>query len=475
MKKPKVFLAVDLGASSGRVVAGCFNGKRLTLEEVHRFSNGGCWLPDGWHWEVVRLFSDIKEGLRKAGKQYGASLVSVGVDTWGVDYGLVDQRGRLLGLPFMYRDARTHAIMPKVQRRLSRARLYGITGIQSAYFNTLNQLYAEKLDKSVALSSASRLLFTPDLLHYWLSGVMANEYTIASTSQMLDAGKRTWSKEVIRALGLPEKLFGELVEPGTRLGPVLPELRESLGVKRLDVVVPASHDTASAVVAVPVTGTDPAYLSSGTWSLLGTERAAPMLTKAAEQLQFTNEGGVNGSIRLLKNITGLWLIQECRRIWNERGQNLGFLDITAMARDSGPAVARINPDDPAFATPGDMPARIQAACRASGQKVPRTEGQIARVVYESLAACYRDVFDMLSGLTGRNYECLHVIGGGSQNVFLGQLTANALGKPVMAGPAEATAIGNIVVQMMTSGDVASLAEGRSLVERSFPLDSYHPQ
>lgn len=473
-KSRQTFLAVDLGASSGRVVAGHFDGRRLTLEEVHRFPNGGVRLPDGWHWELLGLFSAITEGLREAGRRYGGSLVSVGVDTWGVDYGLVDKHGRLLGLPYMYRDERTYRLPSRIERSISASRLYSITGIQRIHFNTLNQLYADRTADPVTLDRAARLLFVPDLLHYWLSGVMANEYTIASTSQMLDAKKRTWSREVIRAAGLPPHLFGALVEPGTRLGSLLPELRSSCGIKRLKVITPASHDTASAVVSVPARHANPAYLSSGTWSLLGTECGSPMLAKQAGRLQFTNEGGVQGTIRLLKNITGLWLIQECRRVWKERGQDLDFVKLADLARAAGPAVARINPDDPAFATPGDMPKRIQEDCRASGQKVPRSEGQIARVIYESLATRYREVLDNLSELTRAEYDRLYVVGGGAQNKFLNQQTADAIGKPVVAGPSEATAIGNIIVQMMSCGALASLDEARALVQDSFALDHYYP-
>lgn len=475
MKKDKVFLAVDMGASSGRVLAGLFNGKRLRIEEVHRFRNSGCRLPDGWHWEIVRLFADIKEGLRKAGQQYGDALISVGVDTWGVDYGLLDKQGRLLGLPYMYRDERTHAIMSKVQRCMSRSRLYRRTGIQSMYFNTLNQLFAEKRTQSAALESASRLLFIPDLMHYWLSGEMANEYTIASTSQLIDAARRSWATDVIKAMGLPGGLFGPVAMPGEKLGGLLPVLREELGIKRLEVVLPGSHDTASAVVAVPAVSEQPAYLSSGTWSLLGAERASPLLTPQAERLQFTNEGGVNGTIRLLKNITGLWLIQEARRVWAERGNAMSFAELAAKAEKAGPAVALIDPDDSRFATPGDMPARIQQACRDTGQRVPRTVAQVTRVIYDSLAARYREVFGTLAKLTEHEFECLHVVGGGSQDEFLNQLTANALDKPVVAGPVEATAIGNMLVQMMTAGDVASLNEARLLVKESFPVRVFAPR
>lgn len=473
--KKRTYLAVDLGASSGRVMAGTFDGKKLCLEEVNRFKNAGCRLPDGWHWEVVGLFANIKDGLAKAGARYGQSIVSAGVDTWGVDYGLVDRRGRLLGLPYMYRDERTNGVPERVHRQVSAARTYGITGLQSMYFNSLYQLYAERMQKSSALDHAHRILFMPDLLHYWLSGRMANEYTIASTSQLLDASKRTWSRELIGELGLPGGLFGKLVQPGTILGPLLPDLQNELRIKSLNIVAPGSHDTASAVAAVPSATDNFAYLSSGTWSLLGTERAKPLLTDEARKFDFTNEGGICNTIRLLKNITGLWLIQECQRVWSQSGINRNFTEIAAEARKAKPFAALINPDDPSFATPGDMPARIRAFCRKTGQKLPAGDGQIARVVYESLALRYRMVFSMLEDLSATHYDRLHVVGGGSQNELLNQFTSDALQKPVVSGPAEATAIGNILMQMIAAGDVRSLREGRELVRASFDVKTYEPR
>jgi rhamnulokinase len=472
---PRIYLAIDLGASSGRVMAGRFDGRRLRLEEVHRFGNAGCHLPDGWHWEITGLFAEIKKGLAAAGARYGRALVSAGVDTWGVDYGLLDGRGRLLGLPYMYRDDRTAGVPERVFRRVSRARVYAITGVQSMFFNTLYQLCAERASQSVALAQARHLLFTPDLLHYWLSGRMANEYTIASTSQMLDARRRTWARGLIRRLGLPGRLFGDLVEPGTELGPLRPVFQKELGLGRLRIVVPGSHDTASAVAAVPAEGADFAYLSSGTWSLLGAERERPLLTPEAMALNFTNEGGVGGTIRLLKNITGLWLLQECRRVWNERGAGLAFTDIERRASRARPFRSIIDPDDPAFGAPGDMPARIAAFCRRTRQPVPAGPAETGRVVYESLALRYRNVFDKLVRLTGRDYATLHIVGGGSQNHLLNQLAADAVQRPVVSGPAEATAIGNILLQMKAAGDIGSLAEGRALVRASFPTRTYEPR
>jgi rhamnulokinase len=343
------------------------------------------------------------------------------------------------------------------------------------FFNTLFQIASEVASRSPALAVADRLLFTPVLIHYWLTGIAANEYTIASTSQLLDAKKRTWARGLIRKIGLPERIFGEIVEPGTALGRLLPVFREELGIRNLKIVAPGAHDTASAVAAVPATGSDHVYLSSGTWSLMGVERAKPLLTPDALRLNFTNEGGVCGTIRLLKNISGLWLMQESRRCWNERGANLAFPDIERRAKRARPFRAFIDPDHPEFAAPGDMPARIAAFCRRTRQPVVEDIGSVGRLIYESLALRYRDVFNKLVALTGRDYGALHIVGGGSQNLLMSQLAADAVQRPVVAGPAEATAIGNVLMQMMADRQVRSLAEGRELVRLSFPTRTHEPR
>jgi sugar (pentulose or hexulose) kinase len=410
----KVYLAVDLGASSGRVMAGVFDGKKLALEEVNRFPNPGHPVHASHYWDFLALFAEIKCGLAKAAKQYGPSLVSVGVDTWGVDYALLDRRGELLGLPHQYRDPRTDGMERKACRRLPREKIYGITGIQFMFFNTLLQLVSEVAGGAPALAAAHRLLFAPDLLHFWLSGRAANEYTIASTSQLLDARKRAWSKPLLKAMGIPPHIFGPIVPPGTVLGDVLAAVREETGLPRIKVVTPGSHDTASAVAAVPARGENHAYLSSGTWSLMGVEVDQPVLTAKAYQYNFTNEGGVGGKIRLLKNICGLWLQQECKRVWEKHGQKLSYDDFTKLARAARPFAAVIDPDCADFAQPGDMPERIRAFCRRTGQKAPATPGGTIRTILESLALRYRRVFGMLEDLTGRRLETLHIVGGGSK-------------------------------------------------------------
>ena len=470
----RIYLAIDLGASSGRVMAGSFNGRRLTLEEVHRFPNGGHLINGHFYWNFVGLFSEIKLGLTKAAATYGPSIVSLGVDTWGVDYGLLDESGCLLGMPFQYRDSRTDGMMARTYRRLSKRKVYEITGIQFMFFNSLFQLMAEKVGRGSALAAARKLLFAPDLINFWLSGKAVNEYTIASTSQLLDARTGRWSKELMRKVGLPERMFGPIVQPGTVLGGLTHEVSQETGLGAIKVVAPGCHDTASAVAAVPAQGKDFVYLSSGTWSLMGVETKRPVITDKSHAYGFTNEGGVCGTIRVLKNICGLWLIQECRRLWSQQGQKLDFDDLRKEAMAARPFAALINPDDPAFATPGDMPARIAAFCQRTGQKAPATRGAIVRTIYESLALRYRDVFAKLEDLTGRRHDVLHVVGGGARDTVLNQFTADALQHTVVAGPVEATALGNILMQMLANGDVRNLSEGRLLLQKSFPTTRYEP-
>lgn len=472
--KPRVYLAVDLGASSGRVMAGRYDGDRLTLDEVHRFPNLGHRINGHYFWNFVGLFAEIKAGLAKAASTYGRAIVSVGVDTWGVDFGLVDGEGHLLGLPYQYRDARTDGMMERTFRRVARRKIYETTGIQFLFFNSIYQLMAEAARKSPALAAARRILFAPDLLHFWLSGKAVNEYTMASTSQLLNARTGKWARTMMRKAGLPTGLLGTLVPPGTVLGELLPAVREETGLGPIKVVAPGSHDTASAVAAVPAEQDDFAYLSSGTWSLMGVETRRPVITDLSYEYGFTNEGGVCGTIRLLKNICGLWLVQECRRIWTQQGRELEFEELRRQALAARPFAALIDPDHPDFATPGDMPARIAAYCRRTGQKPPATPGQMVRTIYESLALRYRDVFEKLEKLTGRRHEVLHVVGGGARDGVLNQFAADALQRTVVAGPVEATSLGNIMMQMLATRALKSLPAGRDLVRRSFPVTTYRP-
>lgn len=474
-KRKRVCLAVDLGAESGRVVAGLFDGSRLELKEIHRFPNRPVRLPDGLHWNALGLYSEIKAGLAKGASLYGGDLASASVDTWGVDFGLLDANGALLGNPVHYRDARTEGVPDRVFRKVSKAELYRATGIQFMQLNTLFQLASLARDRSPQLAAARTLLFMPDLFRYWLTGHRGIEWTIASTSQCFNTRKRTPNRGILRQLGIPPSLFPAIVEPGTTVGALLPEIASETGARKLKILAAGSHDTASAVAAVPLARPNDAFLSSGTWSILGMETARPVITKAAYEQNFTNEGGVCGRNRLMKNLTGLWLVQECRRTWAEEGADLSYAELAVLAAKAPPFRAWIQPDDPRFFTPGRMPRHIADACRASGQPVPRTKGEILRVILESLALAYGRTVDQLREVSGQTPSVLHIIGGGSQNTLLNQLTSDATGLPVTAGPVEATAAGNLLVQLMTLREIRSLEEGRSLVRASFPTRSVEPR
>ena len=470
----KCYLAADLGASSGRVLAGLFENGKLELVELHRFWNGAVEKEDGLHWDIDQLFKEIKTGLKKGFATYGSAVEAIGVDTWGVDYGLIDGSGKLLNQPFHYRDARTNDMLPHVFKTVPQEEIYRRTGLQFMQFNTIYQLSAERHAKRPELQKAERILLIPDLLNYFLTGRAVNEYTDASTTQLLDAKKRNWDFELIRKLGLPEKLFGEIVQPGTVIGKLKPELAKELG-GNADVIAIGSHDTASAVAAAPLKSKHCAYLSSGTWSLMGLEEPEPIINEESTRYNITNEGGVCNTIRFLKNITGLWLLQECRRNWAEQGEDLDFIQIADLAMAAEPFVAFINPDSPDFAQPCNMPARIQDFCRRTGQRVPQTKGEIARTAYESLAMRYRAVFETMETLHGQRLEQLHIVGGGCQNRVLNRFSADAINRPVIAGPIEATAIGNMLMQMIAKGDVGGLAEGRAMIAESFAAKTILPE
>ncbi len=470
----RVYLAVDLGAESGRVMAGRFDGSRLRIDEVHRFANVPVRVRGSLHWDVLHLFAEIKRGISTAARLHRGALVSVGVDAWGVDYGLIGSDGRLLGNPFHYRDNRTDGMMEEAFRRLPKPEIYAETGIQLMFINTVFQLLSEAVRRTPALSIASRLLFIPDLMNFWLSGVSVNERSIASTSQLYDPRRRIWSAKVIGAMGLPERIFGDIVDPGSVLGALLPEVAEETGAGPLQVVAPGCHDTASGVAAVPACGDRTAYLSSGTWSLMGVELREPVIDARSFGFGFTNETGVFGTVRLLKNISGLWLLQECRRTWASRGEDAEYDELTRMAGAAKPFAALVDPDFPDFALPGDMPSRLHDFCRRTGQPPPGTRGSLVRTLLESLALKYRVVFAQLEQLLGRRIELLHIVGGGSRNELLNQFTANALNRPVITGPVEATSAGNVLMQMAGTGAIASHDEGRDLIRRSFETKTYEP-
>jgi rhamnulokinase len=455
------FAAADLGAESGRVVVGTLRDARVELDVVHRFANRPVRLPDGLRWNALGLLEGILDGLRAAGRVDG-----VGVDAWGVDYGLVDDSGRLLGLPFHHRDARTGAMIERAFARVQREQLYSATGIQTMPINTVFQLLAD--EGTPALDAAARVLLIPDLLALWLSGVAANEVTAASTTGLLDARTGAWALEIVERLGLPSRLFGELVEPGTTLGPLLPE-HGIAGAPLVRAV--AGHDTAAAFAAAPVDAKDSAILSSGTWSLLGLELPEPVLGPDAAAANLTNERGVDATTRLLKNVMGLWLLQECRRAWGTHDYD----ELHRLAAHAPEGVPLIDPDDESFLAPGDMPARIAAHCERTGQRAPATVGETVRTVLLSLACKYRVVLRSLERVTGRRVRRVHVIGGGARNALLCQLTADVLELPVLAGPVEATALGNVLVQARDAGLVGSLAQMREIAAASARPETFEPR
>lgn len=456
----EAYAAVDIGAESGRVLLGRLRDGRVALEEVHRFPNRPVRLPDGLRWNLLRLFTETLDGLAAA-RERVPRLSGIAVDTWGVDYALLDERGRVLGLPFHYRDERTAGMVERAHARVPAQELYAATGIQTLPINTVFQLLAD--EGSAALQAARRIALVPDLLSLWLSGELANERTAASTTGLLDARSGEWARPLIARLGLPERIFGPLVEPGTVLGPLL--AHHDLGP--IPVMATAAHDTAAAFAAAPIAGEQSAILSSGTWSLLGVELPAPVLTSAARDANLTNERGIEGTTRLLKNVMGLWLVQECRRTWAAAGEPLsydGLMRLAAAVPDD--EVALFDPDDPAFLAPGDMPARIAAAVAAGGQEPPAAPGRVVRSILVSLACKYRHVLERLEHATGRSVTCVHVIGGGARNDLLCRLTADLTGRPVTAGPVEATALGNVLVQARGAGELGSLDDLRAVAAAS---------
>ena len=469
------FLGYDFGASSGRAMLGVFDGERIEISEIHRFSNDPVTLNGRFVWDVQRLFFEMKQALLKVSRM-GITIDAIGIDTWGVDFGLLDRNGRLLGIPVHYRDSRTDGLMEKTFEVVSKADIFKATGLAFNQFNTLFQLYAMKLEGDPTLEMADKLLFMPDLLAYFLTGKTGTEYTIASTSQLIDPSTHEWATDLLDKLGIPTKMLGEITPAGTLRGTLLPEIAKECGVGEIPVIAVGGHDTASAVAAVPAQEDDFAYLSSGTWSLLGVELEKPLTSVEVMEANYTNEGGVMGDIRLLKNIMGLWLIQECKREWDRREDAVGFGELVLMAQEAPAFKAIIDVDDPCFLAPGDMPARIQDYCRRTGQPVPENRGEISRVIYESLALKYRWAIERIENdLIHKPVKVLHIVGGGVNNAMLNQFTANALGRPVIAGPSEGTVIGNLLMQAKAIGDISDMKALRKVVADSFPTQQYLPQ
>lgn len=464
------FLAFDLGAESGRAILGRFQSGLLDVSEIYRFPNEPVQYRGELHWDVLRLWHEMKKALESTSLP---KLESIGIDTWGVDFALLGERGNLIENPYHYRDARTEGIMDAVFTRMPREKIYAVTGIQFLPFNTLYQFYAASRSTPKLINAAEALVTIPDLLNFWLSGNLVSEYTNATTTQFVDARTRTWAADLLRELNLPSRLLKSIVKPGTVIG----ELRDAVSsaLAGTPVVAPACHDTGSAVAAVSASGKS-VFLSSGTWSLLGAELPKPVITPKARDLNFTNEGGVCGTIRLLKNIAGLWLLQSCRRCWATSGQNFTYEELTdaATANERHGFVSLFDPDHQAFLHPDNMLSAIAEYCRRTGQAAPSDPPAYTRAILESLAFKYRNVLDSLEELTGIRFEEIRVMGGGSKNHLLNQFTADATGRTVVAGPAEATALGNIVMQMLATGAVASLAEARQVIDRSFPVARFEP-
>ena len=468
----KYHLAVDIGASSGRHILGHVEQGRIVLEEVYRFENGPKKRGGRLCWDFDALAREVVNGLKACAK-LGKVPATLGVDTWGVDFALVDREGRVLGDTVAYRDSRTQDMDALVEELIPAQELYRRTGIQKQSFNTIYQLMAVKRQSPELLEQAHRLLLVPDYLHYTLTGVMSNEYTEASTSGLVSAAAKDWDRELLDLLGFPQKLFGTLSLPGTALGGLCPALREELGFD-CQVVLPASHDTGSAFLAVPAGEGDSVTLSSGTWSLLGVELEHPVTTPESRAANFTNEGGYQYHYRYLKNIMGLWMIQNLRREMAENGQLPGFGELSRLAREAADFPGRVDVDDPSFMAPESMSAAVRAYCERVGQPVPQSPGELLSCVYHSLAQCYAQSVRQLERLTGRSFQAVHIVGGGSQDAYLNQLTASATGLPVYAGPTEGTALGNLLVQMIAQGEFAGLQEARDAIRASFAVKEVLP-
>lgn len=469
----KRVLAFDFGASSGRAIIGCFDGDKITLEEVHRFSNDPVSVGGTVYWDVLRLFYEIKQGIIKA--KIAGGFDSIGIDTWGVDFGLIDSEGKLMENPVHYRDARTVGLVDEAFKTMPKEKLYGITGIQFMELNTLFQLIALKKYRPWMLERADKMLFMPDLFGYMLTGKMCAEYSIASTSQLIDLDKRTWSKEILDAFGIKESVFAPLVQPGTVLGELSKEICEECGVDPVPVISVCGHDTQSAITSVPCEDGDFAFLSSGTWSLFGTELDKPIVNETSMNINITNEGGFDGSTGFLKNIIGLWLIQESRRQWKREGKEYSYADLEKLALAAEPFKCFIDPDAPEFVPHGNIPERVREFCRKTGQYVPETVGEIMRCIYESLAMKYRLTFEKLRECTERDYPVIHVIGGGTKDGLLCQMTANSCDRTVKAGPIEATVMGNVAVQLMSDGSVKNIGQARKIVAESSELKTFEPK
>ena len=469
------FLAFDLGASSGRAILGTLKNRKISVKETHRFNNSMLNIHGNYYWNVFNLFEELKEALLLCQTELKVCPETIGVDTWGVDFGLLDGSGRLLGIPFAYRDHRNQKAMDEVHHIIPKDEIYNLTGIAMWPFNSLYQLYAWKKEQGDLLDLARNLLFMPDIFNWLLSGVKSTDYTFASTSQLINAYTRTWEPVLFNKLGLPHGIMNDITEPGEVIGSLILDIAEQINNKDISVVAVGSHDTASAIVSVPAEGRNWAYISSGTWSLMGIESESPVISTKTLNYNLTNEGGVGKRIRLLKNIMGLWLLQECRRKWSDLGHVYTYHELVEIAQKAKPFKAIIDPDWMKFYNPEDMPTEIGSFCKMTGQHEPSEHGQFVRIILEGLALKYRLVLDQLREVSGKPLDKLHIIGGGTQNELLNQFTANATGVPVVTGPAEATAAGNLMVQAMAKGYVSDIDEIREVIRDSFALKTYLPE
>ncbi len=478
MKKEEKFLAFDIGAETGRAIVGIIDSDQITLNEIYRFPNGGVFVNNHLHWNVLGLYSHLLEGLKIFVREYGTDLNGIGVDTWGVDFGLFDSMGNLIGNPYHYRDDRNKGTTEIIDKKVGNEEIYNLTGIQLLPFNTVNQLVSMVENHDPALNIAEKILFMADILHYFLTGEMAVEYTVASISQLYNTATDKWEKSIFEKLNIPYKLTSNIIRAGDIIGYLKNNIANEVGLGRIPVIAPAVHDTASAAVAIPTTEESGwAFLSSGTWSIVGLEVEKPIITKQSRELNISNSGGAAGKILYLKNIMGLWIIQCCKKLWHQMDNTIDYPEIVAMSDKAKPFVSFIDPDALCFLNPDNAPQQIIEFCKRTNQKIPQPDdiGLISRIIFESLALKFRYVLDRLVESTGKEVKILHITGGGCKNETLNQFTANALGKKVMAGPVEATAIGNIMVQSMGAGFYSSLGEIRKVIKNSFNIKEYLPQ
>jgi rhamnulokinase len=476
--KTQCYLGVDLGAESGRVMAGIWDGKRIVIEELHRFPNGPVEIAGTLRWDVLRLWAEIQIGLTLAARKYGKSVKSVGVDTWGVDHVLLSKSNELLAQPFHYRDGRTNGIMAGAFGRVPRDEIFTATGLQFMEINTLYQLLAWQKNNPEILDAADCMLMMPDFFHWCLSAAKVAEFTDATTTQFFHPTKRTWSYDLLNSFNLPTNILPGVVSPGTRIGSLHKSVAHRCGLNEIAVIAPASHDTGSAVAAVPTDHAEQgtwAYLSSGTWSLMGLEVRDAQLSKRVLDFNLTNEGGVDGTYRLLKNITGLWLVQQCKRAFEAKGKKLDYSHLVRLAKAATPLRSFINPDDPRFGNPPDMPAAIRNFCKETRQPIPNSEGALVRCALESLALKYHTVLEQLEEVNGKRVEVIHIVGGGSRNALLNQFTADACNRPVLAGPVEATVFGNVLMQARACSEIGSLTQLRSVVRNSCEIKTFNPK